>query len=181
MKTKDQIILGIEDLKNMRFPFTLKVIFYCTIIILAIVVLYSFTNNYQYFTNYNWIPVLLIIQTIIILFQLKIIWTQAKYQKIPYIPEFNLNTRFIRKSAMHKKNGFQTTLKNEGNIAHRVNCKIIIGKGGKVIDKLFFEKISKGGMEILQYIEEERFIIQPIIINFSYYDMVGNHIFSRWF
>ena len=81
-----------------------------------------------------------------------------------------------------QKKQYQTSVINKGDIAHRVNCKIIIGKGGKVKDKLFFEKIPKSRMRIiLNHIEEDRFIKQPIRINFSYYDKVGNHIYSRWF
>jgi len=181
MKTKDQIVLGIEDLKNMRCPWPLKVVFLSIIPAIVLLVFFLLIYNYQKIQSYDWIPIILIIQTIIILIQVKIIRTQSKYSKLPYIPEFDLETCSGLKQDKQKKQ-YQTSVRNKGDIAHRVDCKVIYGKGGMAIGKLFFEKIPNGGIEIiLDLIEEDRFIKQPIRINFSYYDKVGNHIFSRWF
>jgi len=182
MKIKDQIILGIEDLKSMRFPFSIKIVIFSIIPALVLILLAYLANNNQYITRYDWVPIILFIQTFIILFQLMIIRTQAKYQKIPFTPEFDIESRYIQKNPMHESPGYYSSLVNNGDIAHRVNCKATIGRNEKGSEKLFFEKIPKNGFEkLLGYMEKEKFIKQPIRIYFSYYDKVGNHFYSRWF
>ena len=182
MKTKDQIILGIEDLKNMRCPRTLKIALFSIIPIITIILLYFIILNQQSLQEYDFIPIILFIQTIIILIQVKILRTQSKYSKIPYIPEFNLVTRYFLKSKQREKSGYNIWLENNGDIAHRVNCKIKIGKDEKLFDKLFFDKIQKGGSgKIMDFMEAKKFREQIMRINFSYYDKVGNYIYSRWF
>lgn len=182
MKIKDQIILGLEDIKNMRFPFLVKLVFYTAILSILMWGILFLLDQFDKLKTYNWVPLILLIQTIIIIFQLKIIYDQAKYGKIPFLPEFNIEKIYFSKSSIYKKEGYGIMLKNLGDIAHRVNCKVKWCKKEKVLNELDFGKLRKGAEEkILDFLEIDQFKKEPIRIYFTYYDKVGNRIYSRWF
>jgi len=179
-ETRNQLILGIEDIKNMRFPFPIKILGFSIIFSIIIISFILIFDNLQIIND--WVPLILVVQTIIILIQLSILRNQAKYNKIPYIPEFYLLSESIHSLTTPKDNGYTIILENYGDIAHRVNCKITIGKNEKILKKQFFEKIPRKGREtILEFLKLEKFTKQQMRIYFSYFDKVGNHIFSRWF
>jgi len=181
MKFKDKISLGIEDFKNLRMPFSIKIFLYIIPFLILLFLFYYFQKDYDFIPNDSWIPILIFVQTIIIIVQLVMIRNQGRYNRIPYLPEFKVKPEYIEKSK-NKGDGYLFTLYNKGNIAYLVNYKIFKGEKRKKIKDEFIEEKNKGGKEkIYEFMNKEEFINNEIRVNIGYCDKTGYHLYSRWY
>jgi hypothetical protein len=125
--TKRDRELAREEIKAGKFPIFLLLIIIAFISALAIIYFYdrlmSYENNVQ-------VLIILILQTIVIGFQLWVMYAQTRNEKMSNLPEFYIETESIRIEAPLIKHT-QIYLKNIGQTAHQVSFKIKATKRGE--------------------------------------------------
>jgi hypothetical protein len=181
MNIKREFLVGIELLKNMKMPFWLILIIFPILSMIFAFLIYILYKNLELFSDYNWVPILLGVQTFIIILQLFLILTQTKYGKILHLPEFQIRCVYIPKTK-GKDHEYRISLSNKGKTAHRVHFKITIGKKYETLVEGDYGSIEDADyIPLYTFKNVNRFRKEQVNINFVYYDRVGNHIYSRWF
>lgn len=178
-KRKRESIIEIEEIKAGKFPFILQIIglavVFVVFLLIGIAIIQKINENY-------WIPIILSVQLIFIIIQLRLIQVQTKYFGISHRPEFIFET-FKFSEGLDKPILRAIRIKNIGETAYRVSVSIKSKRKVKLaINQIYTNlyTIIPGQVKDAVEINNDDYENKRVIIKLEYYDKIGNYNSARF-